>query len=137
MLGAERCLTPAEQEQQRSELRSNWDFSAILDCLEVFEEEIDLKEQPSISSLEDDLVSSAGAGPGVLRDVHEVRLLALRVYVGAVWNTFSASYGYVLVLVPLDNGAAAGAPNRQTPALSGTGIQDCGLLGACGCEQAN
>jgi hypothetical protein len=96
--GAERVLTLVEQEEQRSELRSNWDFSVVLDCLEVFEEEIELKEQPSISWLEDDLVLSAGAGPGVLRDVHEVRLLlCLSTY---VWNILSAPYGYALVLGP-------------------------------------
>ena len=70
---AERALSAEEAEKQRAEVRQNWDFSVILDCLEVFEEEIDLQSTPHIERLEDALVESTGAGPCLLAEVHLVR----------------------------------------------------------------
>jgi hypothetical protein len=71
---AERALSEQEASQQRDELRRNCDFSVVLDCLEVFEEELELAEQPTIASLEEELVSSTGADEGLLRNIHEVRV---------------------------------------------------------------
>ena len=51
----------------------NWDFSVVLDCLEVFEEEIELAQQPTIAGLESELVSSSGIEEGLLRNIHEAR----------------------------------------------------------------
>lgn len=70
---AERALSAQDAEKQRAELREHWDFSVILDCLEVFEEEIDLSTTPHIERLEDALVESTGAGPCLLADIHLVR----------------------------------------------------------------
>lgn len=68
---AERILSAAQQQQQRAELRRNWDFSVILDCFEVFEEELDVGVQ-HIDTLEDDIVCSVGIAPDRLSKIHEV-----------------------------------------------------------------
>lgn len=46
----------------------------ILDFVEVLSDELDLKEVPSVSSLEESLITSAGTNPSLLADLHEVSI---------------------------------------------------------------
>ena len=69
---AERNLTEEQATEQRQELRNNYDFYVVLDCLEVFEEEIDLSEELTLQRLEDEIVSSTGTEANLLSHVHQV-----------------------------------------------------------------
>ena len=73
----------------------------MLDCLEVFEEEIELAQQPTIAGLESELVSSSGIEEGLLRNIHEARPwpshfvhkpCACSTRIGSIWRLQTVSH---------------------------------------------
>ena len=69
---ADRRLTISQQQRQRREVRQDAEFSMVLDFLEAFENDLELKSEFKINDLEEELINATGNVDGPLQQIHMV-----------------------------------------------------------------